>query len=88
MALPPILEDRLRIPVIAAPLFIISHPPLVLAQCKAGIEVDRKVLSDIAIHEPEAFTALCDKARAALDYLKDNNPNAFERATGAERIAA
>ncbi|OYY22828.1 MAG: 50S ribosomal protein L20, partial [Azorhizobium sp. 35-67-15] len=33
---------------------------------KAGIEVDRKVLSDIAIHEPEAFKALVEKAKAAL----------------------
>ncbi|WP_203290755.1 50S ribosomal protein L20 [Maricaulis parjimensis] len=33
---------------------------------KAGIEVDRKVLSDIAIREPEAFKALVDQARAAL----------------------
>ena len=33
---------------------------------KAGIEVDRKVLSDIATREPEAFKALVDQARAAL----------------------
>ena len=37
MALPDILKDRLRIPVVGSPLFIISHPPRVLAQCKAGI---------------------------------------------------
>ncbi len=37
MALPDILRTNLRIPVVAAPLFIISHPPLVLAQCKAGV---------------------------------------------------
>jgi nitronate monooxygenase len=36
MSLPAVL-DRLRLPVIGAPLFIISHPPLVIAQCKAGI---------------------------------------------------
>lgn len=33
---------------------------------KAGIEVDRKVLADIAVHEPEAFKALAEKAKAAL----------------------
>ena len=33
---------------------------------KAGIEVDRKVLSDLAIHEPAAFKALVEKAQAAL----------------------
>jgi len=33
---------------------------------KAGIEVDRKVMSDIAIREPEAFGALVKQAKAAL----------------------
>lgn len=37
MALPDILKRNLRIPVVGSPLFIISHPPLVLAQCKAGV---------------------------------------------------
>ncbi len=37
MALPPILSERLRIPVIGSPLFIISGPELVIAQCKAGV---------------------------------------------------
>ncbi|PDT25725.1 nitronate monooxygenase [Rhizobium sp. L9] len=37
MALPPILKDKLRLPVIGSPLFIISHPALTLAQCKAGV---------------------------------------------------
>jgi nitronate monooxygenase len=36
MSLPP-LFDRLRLPVIGAPLFIVSGPELVIAQCKAGI---------------------------------------------------
>ncbi len=36
MALPP-LFDRLRLPIIGSPLFIISGPELVIAQCKAGI---------------------------------------------------
>src|SRR4051812_35074750 len=34
---------------------------------KAGIEVDRKVLSDIATHEPAAFKALVEKSKAALE---------------------
>ena len=33
---------------------------------KAGIEVDRKVLSDLAVKDPQAFTALAEKARSAL----------------------
>lgn len=32
---------------------------------KAGIEVDRKVLSDLAINDPVAFAALVEKAKAA-----------------------
>jgi nitronate monooxygenase len=36
MSLPPIF-DRLRLPVIASPMFIVSGPELVIAQCKAGI---------------------------------------------------
>ncbi len=37
MSLPASLEGKLRIPVIGAPMFIVSGPELVLAQCKAGI---------------------------------------------------
>ena len=33
---------------------------------KAGVEMDRKVLSDIAIREPDAFRAIVEKAKAAL----------------------
>lgn len=37
MALPELLKNRLRLPAVAAPLFIISNPDLVIALCKAGI---------------------------------------------------
>ena len=37
MSLPAILTERLRLPVVASPLFIISSPELVIAQCKAGV---------------------------------------------------
>jgi len=33
---------------------------------KAGIEVDRKVLADLAVHEPDAFGTIVDKVKAAL----------------------
>jgi len=36
MSLPPVF-DRLRLPAVGAPLFIVSNPDLVIAQCKAGI---------------------------------------------------
>jgi len=37
MPIPAILKDHLRLPVVGAPMFIVSTPKLVLAQCKAGI---------------------------------------------------
>jgi nitronate monooxygenase len=37
MSLPPLLRDSLRLPLIGAPMFIVSGPELVLAQCRAGI---------------------------------------------------
>src|SRR5487761_2114605 len=37
MPIPQILKNRLRLPLIGAPMFIVSTPRLVLAQCKAGI---------------------------------------------------
>jgi len=37
MGLPAALDGRLRLPLIGAPMFIVSHPALVIAQCKAGI---------------------------------------------------
>ncbi|MDX6007302.1 NAD(P)H-dependent flavin oxidoreductase [Cupriavidus necator] len=37
MSLPAVLEGRLSLPVVCAPMFIISNPDLVIAQCKAGV---------------------------------------------------
>ncbi len=37
MSLPKVLQNSLRVPVVGAPLFLVSGPELVLAQCKAGI---------------------------------------------------
>jgi len=33
---------------------------------RAGIEVDRKILADIAVHDAEAFAALAEQAKSAL----------------------
>src|SRR5215212_4641402 len=33
---------------------------------KAGLEIDRKILADIAMHEPDSFKLLVDQAQAAL----------------------
>jgi nitronate monooxygenase len=37
MPIPPPLAGRLKLPVIGAPLFIVSNPDLVIAQCRAGV---------------------------------------------------
>ncbi len=37
---------------------------------KAGIGVDRKVLADLAMHEPAAFNAVVEKAKAALPVME------------------
>jgi large subunit ribosomal protein L20 len=43
----------------------LTYSVFIAGLAKAGIEVDRKVLSDLAIREPEAFKAIVDKAKAA-----------------------
>ena len=48
---------------------------------KAGIELNRKSLSEMAIHEPAAFAAVVEKAKAAL-YLLFANQDPVERSTG------
>jgi nitronate monooxygenase len=37
MTLPPLLRDRLSLPLIGSPMFIISQPELVIAQCRSGV---------------------------------------------------
>jgi large subunit ribosomal protein L20 len=46
--------------------FGLNYSRLIDGLGKAGIEVDRKVLSDLAIHEPAAFEAIVMKAKDAL----------------------
>ena len=48
---------------------------------KAEVAVDRKVLSDLAITQPEAFGVLVAKAKAALAYLEDVEKTTHERVT-------
>ncbi|MBE9516103.1 MAG: 50S ribosomal protein L20 [Proteobacteria bacterium] len=44
----------------------LSYSRLMNGLKKAEIEIDRKVLADIAIHDKEAFTALAEQAKAGL----------------------
>ena len=50
----------------AARLENMSYSTLMGALHKAGIEINRKVLADIAVNDAPAFSALCEKAQAAL----------------------
>ncbi|HLV25302.1 MAG TPA: 50S ribosomal protein L20 [Gemmatimonadales bacterium] len=43
-----------------------SYSVLMNGLRKAGIEIDRKILADLAVHDPAAFTSLADQARNAL----------------------
>ena len=51
----------------AARLNDMSYSVFMSGLHKAGIEVDRKVLSDLAVHDAAAFQALAEKAKSALD---------------------
>ena len=76
MAIPRELQAHLRLPVIGAPMFIVSTPPLVLAQCMAGII--------------GAFPALNARADAQLDeWLSEITETlaAARRADAGARIA-
>jgi large subunit ribosomal protein L20 len=50
----------------AARMNDMSYSALMNGLRKAGIEIDRKVLADLAVRDPQAFTALADQARSAL----------------------
>jgi large subunit ribosomal protein L20 len=44
----------------------LTYGRLIDGLTKSGVEIDRKVLADLAIHEPVTFEALVDQARGAL----------------------
>jgi nitronate monooxygenase len=67
MTLPAILKDDLRIPVVAAPLFIISHPGLVIAQCKAGVVGSFPALNARPESQLDEWLAEITEALAAHD---------------------
>jgi large subunit ribosomal protein L20 len=43
---------------------------------RAGLEIDRKILADIAVRDPQAFASIADQARTALDNAKSTATNA------------
>ena len=50
----------------AARLNGMSYSTFINGVQAAGIEVDRKIMADIAVHDPAAFAQLAEQARAAL----------------------
>ena len=76
MALPPHLKDKLRIPVIAAPLFIISNPDLVIAQCKAGVVGSFPSLNARPISQLDEWLHQITEALAAHDKAHPDRPSA------------
>jgi large subunit ribosomal protein L20 len=50
----------------AARLHGLSYSRLINGMNRAEMEVDRKVLADIAVHDPDAFGAIAERAKAAL----------------------
>ncbi len=76
MALPPILRDRLRLPVIASPLFIISNPELVIAQCKAGVVGSFPALNARPASQLDEWLAQITEELAAWDAKNPDLPSA------------
>ncbi len=51
----------------------ISYSRLINGLNIAGVEIDRKMLSEIAIHDPEGFQAIVERARQALESSADKS---------------
>jgi len=76
MSLPPVLRDRLRLPVIASPLFIVSGPDLVIAQCKAGVVGSFPSLNARPISQLDEWLARITEELAAWDRAHPEAPSA------------
>jgi len=76
MALPPVLRDRLRLPVIASPLFIVSGPELVIAQCKAGIVGSFPSLNARPLSQLDEWLAQITEELTAWDKAHPEAPSA------------
>jgi nitronate monooxygenase len=76
MTLPAVLRDRLRLPVIGSPLFIISGPELVIAQCKAGVVGSFPALNARPISQLDEWLAEITETLAAYDRAHPEAPSA------------
>ncbi|MFZ6048309.1 NAD(P)H-dependent flavin oxidoreductase [Pseudomonas sp. CR3202] len=64
MSLPALLDQRLRLPVVAAPMFLVSNPRLVLACCNSGIVGSFPALNQ---RESSGFRAWLEEIESGLD---------------------
>jgi len=76
MTLPPLLSQRLRLPAIASPLFIVSGPDLVIAQCKAGIIGSFPSLNARPLAQLDEWLARITEELAAWDRDHPEAPSA------------
>ena len=76
MSLPAVLRERLRLPVIASPLFIISCPELVIAQCKAGVVGSFPALNARPASQLDEWLAQITEELAAYDRAHPDAPSA------------
>src|SRR3546814_12323092 len=79
MSLPPILANGLKLPVMAAPLFIISNPDLVIAQCKAGIVGSFPALNARPAGQLDVWL---QRITEELDRFNQQHPRSEERRVG------
>lgn len=63
MSLPALLENRLRLPLVTAPMFLVSAPSMVLASCNAGVVGSFPALNQ---RESAGFAAWLDEIAAGL----------------------
>jgi nitronate monooxygenase len=75
MSLPPVLR-RLPLPIIGAPLFIISNPKLVIAQCKAGVVGSMPSLNARPAEQLDEWLAEITETLAAHDKAHPERPAA------------
>lgn len=73
MSLPALLEQRLRLPVVAAPMFLISNPQLVLACCRDGVVGSFPALNQ---RDTAGFKAWLEEIEAGLATLENPAPYA------------
>jgi nitronate monooxygenase len=76
MTLPSALEGKLRLPAIGAPMFIISHPELVIAQCKAGVVGSFPALNARPVSQLDEWLHEITEALAAHDRSHPDSPAA------------